>query len=276
MTDLQETPIPVTDTGSNPPENPFGWNPWEVQANPFAEQSWTLDQPQENVVAEQPTPVAAPDLTDTQTVTTNEVPTDSVEAATQNAVNLPDSQAMANAAAKKERLTQLLKAEQEKWKKAWFTRWILSWVAITACVLAISVIFAKDQIVDLLSDGSIPNSNLEASVVNLTSETPAIDEETPAIDKETPAIDEEITIIDNSISVHDWYTIRHVNSVEEANWVLPSNCTDLTCYGADAEFVNCTKFRMDENMDENSQRIWSSGACKYKDSSELVYVEFNN
>ena len=33
---------------------------------------------------------------------------------------------------------------------------------------------------------------------------------------------------------------------------------------------------MDENMDENSQRIWSSGACKYKDSSELVYVEFNN
>jgi hypothetical protein len=42
------------------------------------------------------------------------VSTDSIETATQSAVNLPDSQAIANAAAKKERLTQLLKAEQEK------------------------------------------------------------------------------------------------------------------------------------------------------------------
>ena len=91
--------------------------------------------------------------------------------------------------------------------------------------------------------------------------------------------DEIITDIDNTEILEDntqWYTIIHVNTAEEANWVLPAHCSDLTCYGENDEFTACTKFREDPNLNSDSQRIWSSGACKYKDPSELVFVEFNN
>ena len=71
------------------------------------------------------------------------------------------------------------------------------------------------------------------------------------------------------------YTITHVNSEEEANWVLPAHCSDLTCYWEDQEFVECTSFRMIETLDENTSRVSSRWGCKYKDASELVYVQFN-
>ena len=70
------------------------------------------------------------------------------------------------------------------------------------------------------------------------------------------------------------YTITHVDSEEEANWVLPAHCSDLTCYGEDKEFVRCTSFKMVENLEENAHRIWNGWGCRYKDASELVYVEF--
>jgi len=348
MTDLQETPIPVTDTGSNPPENPFGWNP-------FAEQAGT-SQPQE-IIPEQSTPAVTPDLSSIQQNTQVESNWSangaSMEAPQNTANNLADSQAMINAA-KKDKLTQLLKAEQEKWKKAWFTKWLLSWIAVTACVLAVAVVFAKEQIIDFLSDGATTPVSLEASVVDLTAENvdeenidgedvntdetvpaddetvpaddetvpaddetvpaddetvpaddetvpaddetvpaddetvPADDETVPADDETVPADDEAVPADDGTVPaddgtvptddlvfVHDWYTIRHVSSESEANWILPAHCSDLTCYWDNEEFVACTKFRADENLEETSQRIWSSGACKYKDPSELVYVEFN-
>lgn len=71
------------------------------------------------------------------------------------------------------------------------------------------------------------------------------------------------------------YTITHVNSEEEANWVLPAHCSDLTCYGEDKEFIECTSFKLVETLDENAHRIGNGGGCRYKDSSELVYVQFN-
>ena len=271
MTDLQETPIPVTDTGSNPPENPFGWNP-------FAEQAGT-SQPQE-IIPEQSTPAVTPDLSSIQQNTQVESNWSangaSMEAPQNTANNLADSQAMINAA-KKDKLTQLLKAEQEKWKKAWFTKWLLSWIAVTACVLAVAVVFAKEQIIDFLSDGATTPVSLEASVVDLTAENvdeENIDGEDVNTDETVPADDETVPA-DDLVFVHDWYTIRHVSSESEANWILPAHCSDLTCYWDNEEFVACTKFRADESLEETSQRIWSSGACKYKDPSELVYVEFN-
>ena len=51
------------------------------------------------------------------------------------------------------------------------------------------------------------------------------------------------------------YNITHVDSEAEANWVLPSHCSDLTCYGEDKEFTPCTTFRLSENLDENANRI---------------------
>ena len=83
-----------------------------------------MSQPQE-IVAEQPAPVAAPDLSDAQLATPDlsnaqpvapvnevEAPASTVEAAPQNAESAVDPHAAA--VAKKERLTQLLKAEHDK------------------------------------------------------------------------------------------------------------------------------------------------------------------
>ena len=70
------------------------------------------------------------------------------------------------------------------------------------------------------------------------------------------------------------YTITPVLSEELANWVMPAHCSDLTCYGEDKEFTPCTSFRLSKNLDENTNRIGKNGVCRYKDASELVFVEF--
>ena len=99
-----------------------------------------------------------------------------------------------------------------------------------------------------------------------------IDEEDNYLDEETMPEDEDIQIDSDD---EQSYTITHVESEEDANWVLPSHCSDLTCYGEDKEFTPCTTFRLAANLDENANRIGKNWACKYKDASELVYVEFH-
>ena len=97
-------------------------------------------------------------------------------------------------------------------------------------------------------------------------------------DETTESIDNELinnTIEDSEIIENNWYTIINVNSEEEANWVLPAHCSDLTCYGEDKEFTPCTSFRLTESLDENANRIGSNWACRYKDASELVFLQFN-
>jgi hypothetical protein len=64
-----------------------------------------------------------------------------------------------------------------------------------------------------------------------------------------------ITENNNENSNEKEYSIIHVNSEEEANWVMPAHCSDLTCYGTDKEFTPCTTFRLSENLDENANRI---------------------
>lgn len=416
MADSQETLNPVNNTGSNPPENTLWWNPWEVQTNQFieqpAEQTWTLNQAQE-VTPVQPAetpmqevtsaPATGPDLSSIEPSVISE-PTwtqenkstvGNVEATPQAINNTTNSQTAINAA-KKEKLTRLIKAEQKKWEKSWFLKGILSWVAITACVLAVTVIFAKDQIVNLLSDDNTTPTNLEANVIDLTSENNDEDfdnededfdnknediyneededldtenenediynEENENLDTENEdediynEEDENLTIYEKDISdeeedeifekyrsridnvigddidnnekleileeiyeeilstnpenerlieyidqnimdiqdqvyqekvdekpedkttedsdTKELYSITHVESVDEANWVLPNHCNDLRCYGEDKEFTPCTAFKLAENLDENSNRIGNNWVCRYKDTSELVYVEF--
>lgn len=94
-------------------------------------------------------------------------------------------------------------------------------------------------------------------------------------EKDNEQLNSNETISEESIE-NNKYTITHVNSEEEANWVLPAHCSDLTCYGEEQEFTPCNKFRLDDKLTEDSQRIRKNGSCKYNDSSELVYVEFNN
>ncbi len=98
------------------------------------------------------------------------------------------------------------------------------------------------------------------------------DEEDNYLDEEIIPEDEEIQIVSED---EQSYTITHVESEEDANWVLPSHCSDLRCYGEDKEFTPCTTFRLSENLDGNANRIGNNWTCRYKDTSELVYVEFN-
>ena len=105
-----------------------------------------------------------------------------------------------------------------------------------------------------------------------------------ATDEDTTTDNEEITSDETTVDEEatndeetndEWYSITSVESEEEANWVLPAHCSDLTCYGEDKEFTPCTTFRLSESLDENANRIGNNWVCRYKDPSELVYVEFN-
>jgi len=209
----------------------------------------------------------------------------------------------------KEKLAQLIKIHETKAKKAWFTKWIFSGVILTIAIIAASFILVKDQILNLLDYEGKNNIPLPASIMDLNHDNKAIYDETiddETIDDETigdetigdETIDDETiddeTIDDETIgdetiddeTIDDetlnekntseyLYNITHVDSEENANWVLPAHCSDLTCYGEDKEFNPCTTFRLSENLDENANRIGNNWTCRYKDASELVYVEFN-
>jgi hypothetical protein len=235
----------------------------------------------------------------------------------------------------------------------------LSGVVLTIWIVALSCIFAKDQIVNLLNSNN-ENPELSANVVNITEnnneeitneevtneenslETEDIenidfeedlsdineydendvseenywdfsdyeDEESlnneindyeseDITNKDSENIDENLSE-DNIVNEEDtnedlgninseeiyedfnneeiskndnWYYISYVNSEDEANWVLPAHCSDLTCYGENKEFTPCSSFKKIDNLDENANRIGNNWVCRYKDASELVYVE---
>ena len=123
------------------------------------------------------------------------------------------------------------------------------------------------------SDNIIPENNEDNSYEdNLSSEEITVPEYDNISEEEDTNIEYEVSE-DESPKINNWYNITHVNSIEEANWVLPSHCSDLTCYGEDKEFTPCTTFKLNEKLEENSNRIGNNWVCRYKDASELVLVE---
>ena len=302
--------------------------------------------------------------------------------------NTEDSQK--SKTAQKEKLLQLIKVHESKARTKGFTTWIISGVVLSVWILALSCIFAKDQIINLLNwengnsslsanvvelnINTLENENSEESENVLTENDDESDNEDIYDNEDYEDVNEEFDeplyyedlnedyeesenvltenddesdnedIYDNEdyedvneefdeplyyedlnedyeesenvltenddeiinqnnetipneemptteynktnddktdISEYDSssnekpskYSITHVNSTWEANWVLPSHCTDLTCYGEDKKFSPCTTFKLSENLDENANRIGNTWVCRYKDASELVYVE---
>ena len=72
------------------------------------------------------------------------------------------------------------------------------------------------------------------------------------------------------------YIANYVNDVKDANRVMAPNCSELSCGDftkIDTENPNlCTDFRQDTNLNDNARRIGNSGHCRYKDTSELIYL----
>ena len=281
------------------------------------------DEPVNTVSAEQTNEVSTNPV---ETATPLEQPTINENPLTENPVNTNLQDQEKNKLTPKEKLAQLIKTHESKAQKSWFTKWILSGIALTIVIVLAWFIFAKDQILDLINkiDG---NQQLTANVVEITNttdeeitpENEIIDENEDINDEESliedddilmedeeayledelmfpdegiydneimdedniiedeESIDEDNIIEDEDIQIGDSenssYNITHVDSESEANWVLPAHCSDLNCYGEGKEFTPCTTFRQSENLDENANRIWKNWVCKYKDSSELVYVE---
>ena len=118
----------------------------------------------------------------------------------------------------------------------------------------------NEEIVD--EENVVEDENLE----NVISE-----EEYENLDNEEVANEESVS--EEMTEDNNWYNITYVDSEEAANWVLPSHCSDLTCYGENKEFTPCSSFKKIDNLDENAHRIGNNWVCRYKDASELVYVE---
>ena len=71
----------------------------------------------------------------------------------------------------------------------------------------------------------------------------------------------------------DYY---HVENIEEANRVISKDCDNFYCWDYTQvnpeEIVLCQEFKQKEDLEDNSRRIWNSWTCRYKDNSELVYL----
>ena len=256
-----------------------------------------------------------------------------------------------NQVAQKQKLAQLIKLREWKAKKTWFTRWILSGIVLSIWIIALATVFAKDQIINLLWDGSSA-PRMEANIVNLQDplnenivdediidedivdediidediiDEDIIDEDIvdedivdedivdeDIIDEDIvdeDIIDEDIVdedIIDENIVdedivdenivdenivdenivdenivpvlIENGYTAIHVNSVEEANWVIAPSCDSIFCENRnnDNSFTECTNFSLNPKLDDNAHRIGSNWSCRYKDISELVYVSLES
>ena len=116
------------------------------------------------------------------------------------------------------------------------------------------------------------DENIENEISEDTEPTDKINEDKSTENSETD--DNELDKNTQDYETEKSYTITPVSSEETANWVMPAHCSDLTCYGEGKEFTPCKTFRLSENLDENTNRIWKNWVCRYKDASELVFVEF--
>jgi len=290
--------------------------------------------------------------------------------------------------AQKEKLIQLIKVHEIKAQKKWLTKWILYGIALTIWIFALSIIFAKEQILNLLNNQNKNTLPLNASIVELSNENVQDDneietdlltwdilltgdvqdstendilsedqddtetngtiennnttqenetiedtnEDTTALenitlknedntsennDEEinenkdnntentdnndennteltgniqwteeleqtnneeeiTTNNDEESTTEESNPATGNNYTITHVSSTGEANWVLPTICgEDIFCNNLHETFTPCIEFKQNEKLNDNANRIWNNWTCRFKDFSELVYITFN-
>ena len=269
----------------------------------------------------------------------------------------------------KEKLLLFLKWENTKNKRVWYLRWVLSWIALTLWVIAFTVIFAKDQAIDFISNGVNSflwqKQNISASVVDLnydenvddenvgdenvsdetsddenisdetsddenvsdeTSNDESVSDETSddenvsdetsndenigdetsdlpffsnpeitddKLNSDSSKTDQENTLDDENVSDENiswWetddnesgdkileptYVVTRVSSPSEANWVISANCDALSCGDytkATEDLTLCKNFKQKEDLSDDANRIGTSGICRYRDESELVYL----
>ena len=259
-TNTPETVVPTPISGNNTGIDLSS----TLEPNNVAPSTWTVSQVQStptqinNVsnVAPQPTP----------NIPSNIVGNPNLESNKPNQID-----------ANKAKLMEALKAEWKKGKRTWFTRWILSWVLITLLIAVAGIIFTKDQVINILSDERLDFLDLKASVVSLTDNQNT--NSNTNVSNEDAVIEEEVApedaVVEEESASDKWYTFRHVNSPEEANWVLSPNCEDTLCGNDKDSIVLCNEFRLHESLSDDAKRTGNSWICRYKDVSELVFIEFN-
>ena len=79
--------------------------------------------------------------------------------------------------AQKEKLIQLIKVHEIKAQKKWLTKWILYGIALTIWIFALSIIFAKEQVLNLLNNQNKNTLPLNANIVELSNENVQDDNE---------------------------------------------------------------------------------------------------
>lgn len=116
----------------------------------------------------------------------------------------------------------------------------------------------------------IAGSNTEETTVEAE---PNIEEPTVETDNNTE--DSESESDENTANFE--YTLTHTEDESEANRVISANCDSLSCgdytQASDpSEIVFCTEFSIKDTLWDTETRIWRSGKCRYKDSSELAIL----
>jgi len=143
--------------------------------------------------------------------------------------------------------------------------------------------------------GSTIGNLLSIEAINIKSslQPTHIDEE-PKENVDIITTDESINESDNEPSIEPDITdateksqnselsikITYTNDESTANRVVAPNCAELSCGDYTKatnldEIILCTKFRQVEDLADNDVRISKSWACRYKDNSELAFLDLN-
>lgn len=131
---------------------------------------------------------------------------------------------------------------------------------------------ANNETVDNQQDNeNIDNEEVESNEEKLNGYTPSNSEWNNEINEQNADKIEASETTDGVI------TYFHVDNPENANRVMSPNCSSLSCgdytQTKKENLVLCKSFQLKEDMDDSSHRISNSGVCRYKDASELVYLD---
>ena len=151
----------------------------------------------------------------------------------------------------KEKIALFLKWENSKNRKAWYLRGVLSWVALTLGIIVLTVIFAKEQVVDFISKDISSflwqKQNISASVIELTNEEDVVDEETVVEEEEVS--DEETIVEEEEVSDEENLT---ENNDEELPFFSNPEITDDKLASDEENSSDEKKVSDEENLTENN------------------------
>lgn len=177
-----------------------------------------------------------------------------------------------------------------------YMRWVFAWICLLFAVMICGSVYHKEYCLDLvnnefyLAEKIIPlyikiANNMKISWYSMeNSWLVAFWNDNKGNENKNnnlTDIGEDLELKSESISESEYsYKLQKAGSVQEANRVMTENCKNLSCWDCShvdkSEIILCSSFKQVETLSDDKPRIWNSWSCRYKDDSELYYLDLNS